>query len=170
MRTFTLNDTITPRRMKQLIKRIELCKSKTINLYLCSHGGETMMSDIFIDFTRKTKKKINLIGVEAMVSACMFIFMDAKGEKSLLPNTIAMIHFASVGSETRDLLNKKSHDSFLVNSLKKSNEERLHRYAEILDLSDNEKRILKRGGDLMLDYQRLKKQLHKINKHHYEKT
>lgn len=164
-RTFVLNNSITARRIKQLITRIELCKSKNINLHLCSVGGETWMADIFSDFTHRANKKINLIGSGMMCSACVNIFMEAKGKKSLQPFTIALIHLNSFTiDEARNLMNNKSYDSILIKELKKVDGERLNRYVKVFDLTTKEISILKNGGDLGLDYERLKKALPKINK------
>lgn len=163
IRTFVLNDTITARRIKGLIKSIELCKSKNINLYLCSDGGETWMADVFIDFTHRINKKINLIGVGKMSSACVHVFMEAKGKKLLQPHTIAMIHFSTFSPESRLLLDRKSHDSILSTSTKNANEERLQKYIKMIGLSDKEISFLRKGGDLMIDYERLKKALPTIN-------
>lgn len=163
-RTFILNDTITARRIKKLIEDIETCKSKVINLHLCSDGGCCHMADIFIDFTRKSDKKINLIGNGKMISACVHIFIEAKGSKWIYPYTTAMLHVATIDPYSRDLLNKKSFASVQDIELKKENEERLKRYKHIFDLSDEEYSIIENGGDLGIGYERLKQALPKINK------
>lgn len=163
-RTFVLNDTINAKRIKKLIADIEECKAKIINLHLCSDGGEVDMANIFIDFTHKTNKKINLIGNGRMMSACVHIFMEAKGKKSLYPHTNAMIHLATVDPESRDLLNKTSFASVQLNAVKRYTDEMMKKYINVFDLSTKEISILKKGGDLGLDYERLKKALPKINK------
>lgn len=163
-RTFVLNDTITARRIKQLISRMELCKAKIIDLYVSSNGGDTYMADIFIDFTRKTNKKINLIGCEMMASSSVDVFIKSKGKKSVLPHTCALLHHISVAHESRNILNKKSYESVIAKEIKKENDERLDLYSNIFDLSKKEKYILKSGGDVGIDYDRLKKALPKINK------
>lgn len=163
-RTFVLNDTITARRIKQLISRMELCKAKYINLYLHSDGGLTDMADIFIDFTGRTNKKINFIGIGVMASACMHIFLDAKGKKSIMPYTAGMLHLTSIDPESRELRNKNSLASVMLKETNNENEDRLKKYVIIFDLTEKEKKILQDGGDLGIDYERLKKALPKINK------
>lgn len=164
MRSFILNDTITPRRIKELMRRIELCDSKTIDLYLQSDGGDSWMADIFIDFTHTSKKKINLIGVGRMSSACAHIFLESRGKKSIHYNTIVMVHFSTFSPDSRLLPDRKSHDSILVDALKKVNEERLQKYSRIFNFTVREKSLLRKGGDLIIDYQRLQKSLPTINK------
>lgn len=163
-RSFVLNGTITARRIKQLITRIELCKARNVTVYLSSNGGYTAMSDIFIDFTQRTDKRIHLIGSEIMASACMLIFIEAKGRKSVLPYTSAMLHMASLEHESREMLNKNSLVSVLVRAGKKQDEQRLCRYVEIFNLTNSEMCTLKNGLDLGIDHERLKKALPKINK------
>jgi len=167
MRSFTLNGTITARRIKDLIRKIELCKSKTINLYLCSDGGDGDMADIFTDFTHRTNKKITLIGIGTMASACVHVFVEAKGKKIIYPHTIALLHFVTISHESRDLLNKKSIDYIQKEEIKKENEDRLNYYSVIFSLSEKEKSILKNGGDLVINHERLKQCLTKINKYHH---
>ncbi len=163
-RTFVLNDTITARRIKQLIRQIELCKATTIDLYLSSDGGLASMSNIFVNFTYRINKKINLIGCEMMASCCVDIFIRSKGKKSILPYTCALLHHISVAHESRNILNKKSYESVSIKEMKKENSERLDGYSHIFDLSNKEISILKNGGDLGIDHERLKKALPKINK------
>lgn len=164
VRTFVLNDTINARRIKKLIQDIEECKAKIVNVHLCSDGGYVDYANIFIDFTHRTDKKINFIGNGRMMSACVHIFLEAKGKKSLYPYTNAMLHLASVDPESRDLLNKTSFASIQLKAVKKYTEEMLNKYINVFDLSSKEISILKNGGDLGLDYERLKKALPKINK------
>lgn len=163
-RTFVLNDSITAKRIKQLISKIELCKAKIINIYLCSRGGDVIMSNIFVNFTHKTDKKIHLIGVGRMASACANIFIEAKGKRFLYPHTIALLHLITYDPESRDLLNKKSYDSVIMKEIEKQNLSKMDLYTKVFDLTAKEKSILKNGGDLGIDYERLKKALPKINK------
>lgn len=162
MRSFTLNDTINARRIKQLIAKIELCKSKSIIVYLCSHGGEAWMADIFIDFTHRTKKKIHFIAMGKMQSACVHIFLGAKGKKSVYPYTTAMLHLATYTPDSRDLLNKKSYDTVIMKEIEKFNIEMMKTYTEIFDLTAEEKSTLEGGLDLGISYDRLQKALPKI--------
>lgn len=163
-RSFVLNGTITARRIKQLITRIELCKAKNVTIYLSSNGGYVGMSDILIDFTKRSNKKLHFIGSEIMASACIHIFIEAKGKKSILPYTSAMLHMTSVEHESRDIRNKHSLVSVLVESGKIQDEERLKRYVQIFNLTEAEESILKNGLDLGIGHERLKKALPKINK------
>lgn len=165
MRSFTLNGGITAPRIKQLMRYIELCDSKNVNVYLSSYGGNAWMADIFIDFTYRTKKKITFIGLGRMASACVHIFVEAKGKKVLYPNTIAMIHFITNDPESRNLLNKKSYDSILLENLQELNAKRLQDYSEVFLLTDKEKHLLKKGGDLVINYKRLNECLPRISKY-----
>lgn len=163
-RTFILNDTITSRRIKQLITRIELCKAKTINLHIASDGGFVDMVNIFIDFTWRTDKKINLIGCDRIISAGVDIFLQAKGRKSVHPYTTVLLHLASCTPESRELLNSKSFSFVQMDSIHAMNADKLNRYAKAFSLTGEEILLLKNGGDLGIGYERLKKALPIINK------
>lgn len=163
-RTFVLNDTITPKRIKQLISKIELSKCKCINLHIASDGGMVDMANIFINFTWTTDKKINLIGSDRLISARIDIFLEAKGKKSLYPYTTALLHMNSADPESRDLLNNKSFASIQMKQVNAMNEDKIIRYSNVFSLTDEEILFLKNGGDLGIDYERLKKALPKINK------
>lgn len=163
-RTFVLNDTITAKRIKELMKRIELCKANNINLYLSSHGGDSEMADIFVDFTHRTNKKINLIACGYVASACADIFIESKGKKSIYAYAVMLVHGTTFNAESRLLTNKKSLDSILLKERQKINENRINLYDSVFNLTNKEVSLLKNGGDFVIDYDRLKKALPKINK------
>lgn len=74
-------------------------KPETLNLVICSPGGNLYDSIALIEIMRGSKIPIQTIGLGQIASAGLLIFMaGSKGLRILTPNTSVMSHTFSTGS------------------------------------------------------------------------
>ena len=128
----------------------------TLIMYFATTGGELAVADVIVNALNdfNLRHKLRLVAYKEISSAGFDVFANYKGAKMLMPNTVSILHLATMDFTSRDLENKSSISSVLYDDLKKSYQEFL---SSITILTKAEKDLISKGGEVTLTYPRLKK-------------
>lgn len=155
MATFFFQEEITKDSVTKLIADIEAHEDQNADIYFCSVGGDTSMSEILIHYFSFCVKDIKLIFNWEIASAAVDVMLYSVCEKELLSDSWGIIHLYSRDVAVRDMLDKESCDKFLDDELALQNAALIQSFTPFLTRSEIRK--LKKGGSIFLNHERFVK-------------
>ena len=157
--TIVFANEISYETVAELIKQLEEHSDKQINLYFSSAGGGVGAGEVLTDYFNYRGLDLTLISNWSMNSVAFEVFFKSISiNKRIMPNTHSVIHFARRDMSSIDLKDKKTYEYFLFEDVKKGNSEYLKFLAKI-GISKNDIETVRKGKDVILDYDRLKELL-----------
>ncbi len=123
---------------------------KKIALYFGSIGGIQHGYLALVNYINTHKARIVAYGIGQLMSAGFHIFAELECEKQILGDVFGLLHLPSIEIDLRDLLDSEATGSVYADYVK-NNKKRYLLPFEFCDLSDKQKKILLRGGDVILD-------------------
>lgn len=134
--------------------------STPLDIYIHSQGGDLACIESIRSMVERSELDITLIAVNVFSAAFHLLYM-CNSKKKVLPNSVALLHRASVAFEDRDLkTSRKTFFSDLKERLDSINENALEMLRNYKILTPLEIRRFESGEDIILDSARL----HKIMK------
>lgn len=132
-----------------------LNEGEVLTIYLNSPGGNVDAMNVVIDFINGHAEEIELIGNWELCSAAFDIYMKAKCNKRLLPNTIGMAHYSSASvtvNENGELTDSYSEVKF---DQLRSEKDRSLSFFRKLGLTASELKTIKAGKEQFFTYERM---------------
>lgn len=155
MSTHFMHGELTQESVTSLISIIDKDEDINIDLYFSSTGGSIGMAEVLVDYIGNAVKDITLIAHWHIMSCALDVFTRSVCKKRVLDDAYGMVHLADRDASVRDLKDRTSQDSFLVDDLNRINKawlkERQHFF------TSSELAVIKKGGSIYLDHDRLLK-------------
>lgn len=166
-----LNRDVDDRMFNILTEAVSTCieKNDPLRIYLRSNGGDLSTCTAIVSLINECKEFIELIGYGELYSAGFIIFFEAECEKSILANTVGMIHYP-YSSVLTDARGKNKKDEIVhLNQLKESKKD-FDRFLKSIDFTEKEYNEVLTGGDVYFLYSRMKELLNGKRKHNITRT
>ncbi len=157
MKAIIFDDEISTETVAKLICEIEekTKDDKNITIYFSTNGGSEPVGKILIDYINNSNLNIIFIGWWSINSIGFDIFFRLKCKRKLM-GAHAVLHLGSRKVDTSEMTQKISYDKFLLEDLKKYNEEGIEFYKS-LGITDKEIKVICSGEDIYLNTERLNK-------------
>lgn len=133
-----------------------LTKDDKFHIYFtCPNGGNADVNEAIIDFINKNKEYIGMTFYGELFSSGMVIFLSVQCQKSILPFTRGMYHFAwqEMGISENGKPSTQ-YDNFSMKEMKKSKDISLA-FLKNTKLSEKEIATIKRGKDVYFSHERM---------------
>jgi len=149
-----IKDTLDDDKIENIFEILSSIDSDTI-LYFSSQGGLDTYAELIIEILNKNSNFIELVAYGPLSSNGFEVFERFKGRKRLMPTTFGMIHLGDFQISARKINDTTYQDFILKKFVDEKNEEIIKKYTPYL--STEEIDSLRKGNDIWLDYERLKK-------------
>lgn len=157
-----LNGEVNNKMFNSLLEALNYCirENDALRIYLNSFGGNLADMEAIISLINEGKDFIELVGYGELMSAAFIIFFSAECEKSLLPNTVGMMHYpyTYVDIDARGKHKPNPSNSFNFSSLQEIKAS-IHRFIKTVEFSDTEVKLITNGGDAYFTHKRMKELL-----------
>lgn len=164
-KTIVFNNEITIETMDALINELSLaengiddngnCIFENIILYFSTIGGDVSAAEMLVDYINNMQIPILVKFFSNCFSSGFNIALGLNVDIEILPTTIAMVHLADTGLSYRDLKDKNSFSKWCQEYLLKKDDENCIKLYKMSGLTDKEIDIIKNGGDVWMDSDRL---------------
>lgn len=124
-------------------------------VYFTSPGGSFSSASLLIDFVNKQHQRFEFIVFSDLHSAAFLMLQSLKCSKRVLKTAWSVLELSDMSLSARELKNSKSLSTHLQKVQNKNMDEELYIYGEVL--STEEVEVLRNGGNIYLEYDRLKK-------------
>jgi len=140
----------------KLIEKLSVIPTSDMitTVYFSCEGGPDIYAEVVIDILNNNKNLVELVAYGVLASNGLEIFRNFKGKKKLLPTVLGMIHNGDFPMSIRNSMNKFSEEVLLKEYIEIKNKKVISYYSKFLTKEELE--VIEKGGDVWLNYERLK--------------